>query len=48
MLLGLLLNAALLFGQDSLNVTRLANFDLAGSPDICDIEVRGDYLYAVQ
>lgn len=46
LLLGLLLNAATLFAQDSLNVTRLAKLDLANGPDLCGIALRGNYLYA--
>ena len=34
------------FAQDSLNVRRLMELSLASGPDVCDIALAGNYLYA--
>ena len=46
LLLGLLLNAGLLFAQDSLNVTKLGTLLVSGSGDICNVALGGNYLCA--
>jgi len=46
LLLTLLLNAALLFGQDSLNVTRLGSMIVDGTGNICNVALSGNYLCA--